>query len=85
VLARIALNAPPVYSAKNIRMTPLYRVLDDWGMPQALFKLALALPVFAAVEYASDDHVLPWGEVSVFLALTGGFCYGWRARKEMRE
>ena len=66
-------------------MTALHRVLDDWGFPQALFQLALALPVFAAVEYASGDRVLPWGEVSAFLALAGGFCYGWRARKEMRE
>ena len=66
-------------------MTALHHVLDDWGFPQALFQLALALPVFAAVEYLSGDGVLPWGEVSVFLALAGGFCYGWRARKEMRE
>jgi hypothetical protein len=65
-------------------MTALHHVLDDWGAPQALFQLALALPVFAAIEYVSDDRVLPWGEVSVFLALAGGFCYGWRARKEMR-
>ena len=55
------------------------------GLAQALFHLALALPVFAAVEYASGDRVLPWGEVSVFLALAGGFCYGWRVRKLMRE
>ena len=66
-------------------MTALHRALDDWGVPQAAFQLVLALPVFAAVEYASGDRVLPWGEVSVFLALAGGFCYGWRARKEMRE
>ena len=66
-------------------MTSLHRVLDDWGLPQALFQLALVLPVFAAVEYLPGDPVLPWGEVSVFLALAGGFCYGWRARKEMRE
>jgi hypothetical protein len=66
-------------------MTALHRVLDDWGLPQALFQLVLALPVFAAVEYTSGDRVLPWGELSVFLALAGGFCYGWRARKEMRE
>jgi hypothetical protein len=65
-------------------MTALHCVLDDWRLPQALFQLALALPVFAAVEYVSGDRVLPWGEVSVFLALAGGFCYGWRARKEMR-
>jgi hypothetical protein len=66
-------------------MTALHRALDDSGLPQALFQLALALPVFAAVEYVSGDRVLPWGEVSAFLALAGGFCYGWRARKEMRE
>jgi hypothetical protein len=66
-------------------MTALHRVLDDWGLPQALFQLALTLPVFAAVEYVSGDRVLPWGEVSVFLALAGSFCYGWRARREMRE
>jgi hypothetical protein len=66
-------------------MTLLHRVLDDWGMPQALFQLALALSVFAAVEYTLGDRVLPWSEVSVFFALVGGFCYGWRARKEMRE
>ena len=66
-------------------MTALHRFLDAWGVPQALFQLALALPVFAAVEYASGDRVLPWREVSVFLTLAGGFCYGWRARKEMRE
>ena len=66
-------------------MTPLRRLLDDWGFPQALFHLALALPVFGAVEYASCDRVLPWGEVSVFLGLAGGFCYGWRARQELRE
>jgi hypothetical protein len=54
---------------KSIQMTPLRRVLDDWGLPQALFQLALALPVFAAVEYASGDRVLPWGEVSFFLGL----------------
>ena len=66
-------------------MTALHRVLDDWGLPQALFQLAVALPVFAAVEYASSDRVLPWDQVFVFLALAGGFCYGWRARKEMRE
>lgn len=66
-------------------MTALRRFLDDWGLPQALFQLALTLPVFAAVEYASGDRVLPWGEVSLFLGLAGGFCYGWRARKEMRE
>ena len=66
-------------------MTPLHRCLDDWGLPQALFHLALALPVFAAVEYVSGDRVLPLGELSFFLALAGGFCYGWRARKEMRE
>jgi len=41
-------------------------------LPQALFHLALALPVFAAVEYVSGDRVLPWGEVSFFLALAGG-------------
>jgi hypothetical protein len=66
-------------------MTTLYRFFDDWGLPQVLFQLALALPIFAVVEYASGDHVLPWGEVSLFLGLAGGFCYGWRARKEMRE
>jgi hypothetical protein len=66
-------------------MTALHRLLDDWGLPQVLFQLALALPIFAVVEYASDDHVLPWGEVSLFLGLAGSFCYGWRARKEMRE
>ena len=66
-------------------MTGLGRFLDDWGLPQALFHLALALPVFAAVEYASGDRVLPWGEVSVFLALAGGFCYGWRVRKLICE
>jgi hypothetical protein len=66
-------------------MTALHRLLDDWGLPQALIQLALALPVFAAVEYAAGDHVLPWAEVSFFLGLAGGFCYGWRARKEMRE
>ena len=70
---------------ENIQVTPLRRFLDDWGVPQALFHLALALPVFAAVEYVSGDRVFPWGEVSVFLGLAGGFCYGWRARKEMRE
>jgi len=63
----------------------LHSLLDDWGLPQALFQLVLALPVFAAVEYATGDKVLPWGQVSVLLALAGGFCYGWRARKEMRE
>jgi len=61
-------------------MTALRRFLDDWGVPQALSQLALAFPVFAAVEYASSDRVLPWGEVWIFLALAGGFCYGWRAR-----
>jgi len=66
-------------------MTALHRLLDDWGLPKALIQWALALPVFAAVEYAAGDHVLPWGEVSFFLGLAGGFCYGWRARKEMRE
>jgi hypothetical protein len=66
-------------------MTTRCRFFDDWGLPQALFQLALALPIFAAVEYASGDRILPWGEVSFFLALAGGFCYGWRARKEMRE
>jgi hypothetical protein len=66
-------------------MTPPLRFLDDWGLPQALFQLVLALPLFAAVEYVSGDRVLPWGELSFFLALAGGFCYGWRARKEMRE
>ena len=38
-------------------MTPLGRFLDDWGLPQALFQLVLALPVFAAVEYVSGDRV----------------------------
>ena len=66
-------------------MTAMHRLLDDWGLPQALIQLALALPVFAAVEYAAGDQVLPWGEVSFFLGLAGGYCYGWRARKEMRE
>jgi hypothetical protein len=66
-------------------MPASHRFLDDWGVPQALFQLALTLPVFAAVEYTAGDHVLPWGEVSLFLGLAGGFCYGWRARKEMRE
>ena len=66
-------------------MTALRRFLDDWGVPQALFQLALALPVFAAVEYAAGDRVLPWHEIWLFLGLAGGFCYGWRARKEMRE
>ena len=66
-------------------MTPLRRFLNDWGLPQALFQLVLALPVFAAVEYVSGDRVLPPGELSFFLALAGGFCYGWRARKERRE
>jgi hypothetical protein len=66
-------------------MTTPYRFFDDWGLPQVLFQLALALPIFAVVEYASGDHPLPWGEVSLFLGLAGGFCYGWRARKEMRE
>src|SRR5262249_36855016 len=61
---------------KNIRMTALHRVFEDWGLPQALFQLALALPVFAAVEYASGDRVLPWGEVSLFLALAGVLCHG---------
>jgi len=66
-------------------MKALHRFLDDWGLPQALSQLALALPIFAAVEYASSDRVLPWGQLSIFLALAGGFCYGWRARKAMRE
>jgi len=66
-------------------MTAPHRLLDDWGLPQALFQLTLVLPVFAAVEYTAGEHVLPWGEVWFFLALAGGFCYGWRARKEMRE
>ena len=70
---------------KSIQMTSPRRFLDDWGLPQALFQLVLALPVFAAVEYVSGDRVLPWGELSFFLTLAGGFCYGWRARKEMRE
>jgi hypothetical protein len=51
----------------------------------ALFELALVLPVFAAVEFTSGEQVLPWREVSFFLGLAGGFCYGWRARKETRE
>jgi hypothetical protein len=66
-------------------MTTPRRFFDDWGLPQALFQLVLALPIFAAVEYASGDRVLPWGEVSFFFGLAGAFCYGWRARKEMRE
>ena len=56
-------------------MTPLRRFLNDWGLPQALFQLVLALPVFAVVEYVSGDRVLPPGELSFFLALAGGFCY----------
>jgi hypothetical protein len=70
---------------KTIQMTSPRRFLDDWGVPQELFQLVLALPIFAAVEYVSGDRVLPWGELSVFLAVAGGFCYGWRAQKEMRE
>ena len=66
-------------------MTALHRLLDDWDLPQALFQLALVFPVFAAVEYAAGDHVLPWVEVLFFLGFAGGFCWGWRARKEMRE
>jgi len=45
----------------------------------------LALSGFAAVEYVSGDRVLPPGELSFFLSLAGGFCYGWRTRKEMGE
>jgi len=70
---------------EHLKMAALHRLLDDWGLPQALIQLALVFLVFAAVEYASGDRVLPLGEVSVFLVLGGGFCYGWRARKEMRE
>jgi hypothetical protein len=47
-------------------MTTPYRFFDDWGLPQVLFQLALALPIFAVVEYASGDHVLPWGKCSSF-------------------
>src|SRR5262249_13756302 len=50
-------------------MAALHRLLDDWGLPQALIQLALVFLVFAAVEYASGDRVLPLGEVSVFLVL----------------
>jgi len=57
-------------------VTPVRRFLDDRGLPQVLFHLALALQVFAAVEYVSGDRVLPLGELSIFLALAGGFCYG---------
>ena len=67
------------------QVTPVRRFLDDRGLPQVLFHLALALQVFAAVEYVSGDRVLPLGELSIFLALAGGFCYGWRVRKQMRE
>lgn len=66
-------------------MTKLHRFLDDWGLPQALLQLTLTLPVFAAVEYAFGDRVLPWGKVSFFLVQAAGFCYGWRARKEIRQ
>ena len=47
-------------------MTPLRRFLNDWGLPQALFQLVLALPVFAAVEYVSGDRVLPPGSSPSF-------------------
>ena len=50
-------------------MAALHRLLDDWSLPQALIQLALVFLVFAAVEYASGDRVLPLGEVSVFLVL----------------
>ena len=50
-------------------MAALHRLLDDWGLPQALIQLALVFLVFAAVEYASGDRVLPLGEVSVSLVL----------------
>ena len=42
-------------------MTALHSLLDDWGLPQALIQLAFALAVFATVEYAAGDHMLPWG------------------------
>jgi hypothetical protein len=51
-------------------MMALHRLLDDWGLPQALIQLALALLVFAAVEYAAGDHVPPGGKCRSFL--------GWR-------
>jgi hypothetical protein len=66
-------------------MSAVHRFLDDWGVFQALFQLALAIPVFAAVEYASGDRVLPWGEVVFLTGLAAGFCYGWRVRKQLRE
>jgi hypothetical protein len=78
-------NGFPIYYEKNIRITALHGFLDDWGVPPAVFQLALALRVFAAVEYALGDRVLTWGEVSFFIGLAGGFCYGWRARKKTRE
>jgi hypothetical protein len=41
--------------------------------------------VFAAVEYASGDRVLPWGQVVFLTGLAAGFCYGWQTRKQLRE
>jgi hypothetical protein len=42
-------------------MTTPYRFFDDWGLPQVLFQLALALPIFAVVEYglASEKWRVP--------------------------
>jgi hypothetical protein len=66
----------------NDDTAPLFRRL---GLASSAIPVGVALPIFAAVEYASGDRVLPWGEVSFFFGLAGAFCYGWRARKEMRE
>jgi hypothetical protein len=60
-------------------MSAVHRFLDDWGVFQALFQLALAIPVFAAVEYAlgrpraavGGGRVPHWPGRRVLLRLAG--------------
>ena len=61
------------------------RFLDDWGIPQMLRQLVIALPILVAVEYAFGDDVLPHSEVMFLFGLAGGFCYGWRSRKDRQK
>jgi hypothetical protein len=64
---------------------PMSRFLDDWGIPQMLRQLVIALPILVAVEYAFGDDVLPHSEVMFLFGLAGGFCYGWRSRKDRQK
>ena len=71
---RIGANRAPIF---GFRMFGMFHGMAD------VLKMFTKEDIVPAGADRSLHMLAPF--FSVFFALVGGFCYGWRARKEMRE